>query len=204
MNRYLTLFLVFSAFILFACDTYKLIKDNNIYKKELSAPIKIEEGSNVVYKANVDLSVEKLSGLFVIFNADSLFKVSFISEMGIKFFDMTIDEEGYEFIYCMEPLDKRIILNTFANYFTALLQNPKYYKGDFYYDKKNTPVYKIKDNSNRRRYYYFEESIMNKIKTKRYLRNRFSIELFYNDKKHPEKIIFLQNIPDFKIEMNLI
>ncbi len=203
MNRFPHPFLLCSItiFLFLSCQPYKLVQEEKQQSYSVSSPLHINTGDNAIYKASIRLFNNDLSGLFVMVNADSLYKVGFLSEMGIKFFDMIIAQNSYEVVYCMEALDRKPVLNAIARSLRFILEDPAKHDGDYYADKDNNIIYKSDGNDRWKRKYYLENNRIEKIKGRRFIRNRLFINLSYNNNKQPENIIFLQRGMRMRIEM---
>lgn len=202
MSQFLQQFLAFSfILLLISCQPQKLIREEYQPGKTLSAPLQVAKGDNVVYKASIDIFRNTLSGLFIIVNDDSIFKVGFISEMGIKFFDMVIRKDAYDVVYCMEALNRKQVLNSIARSLQYLLEDPEKHNGEFFSDRDNNIFYRVKDNNGWNRKYFLEDSRVKRIAGRRLLRNKVFLEVSYNDNEQPENIIFLQRGMRMRIEL---
>lgn len=204
MSRFPRQFLAFSiiSFLLFSCQTHKLIWEEEQPGPDISAPLQLEKGDRAIYKANLEVFRNNISGVFVILNADSLYKVGFVSEMGVKFFDMKIDEDGYEVVYCMEAINRKPLLNSIVRSLQYILEDPGKHDGSFYATKSNDTIYKLTDNDGWKRKYFIENGRVKRIEGKKLLRNRVFVNAVYNNKNQPENIIFLQRGIRMRIEMN--
>ena len=114
--------------------------------------------SNYLYLADIRFMKNYYSGIVAIKPMkDSLHRVVFVTEMGMKIFDMEIrnpwrNKDFYTVYYMIEPMSKKIIQNTLARDFGMLLQNPTKEKIVQYEGKSEEKISRIKDK--RMRYYY--------------------------------------------------
>ncbi len=203
MSRFLHPFSVCSLtiFLFFSCQPYKLVKEEKQHRYTVSSPLHIDVGDKAVYRASVGILGNYFSGLFVIVNADSLYKAGFLSGMGIKFFDMQIDEDGYEIIYCIESFNRKPVLNAMARGLRFMLEDPSKYDGNFYVDKDDDIIYRSADNDGWKRQYYLENGRTKQITGRRFIRNMVLVELYNNRADQPENIIFLHKGMRLRIEM---
>ncbi len=203
MSRYLRLSLAFSIviFMFAACSPYKLVINEADTGRQISPPLQIETGDRVMYRTNIEIFRNNLSGLLVIVNADSLYKTGFVSEIGIKYFDMIIKDDGYEVVYCMEALDRKPVMNRIARSLKYILDDPAGFDGDFYTGDNNDLIYRAEDNEGWERIYHIENNKVESIEGRRFLRKRILVNGLYNDEKQPENIIFLHKGFRMKIEM---
>lgn len=84
---------------------------------------------NATYNTKVDFYSKHFSGLLV-FKAvsDTDSRVVFVTETGFKLFDFEFSPNNFKVQYCLPPLRKKIILNTFKNDLGELVQNDTLYK----------------------------------------------------------------------------
>ncbi|MBN2275256.1 MAG: hypothetical protein JXR41_12275 [Bacteroidales bacterium] len=75
------------------------------------------EDNPVLYKANVDFYRNHFSGLMVIKPvSDESHRVLFITELGIKIFDLELFRNGdYNLHYCLDALNKKSVVRTLKN-----------------------------------------------------------------------------------------
>ncbi len=204
MNRFANQFLAFSlsTFLLLSCQPYKLVDEEKQHQYTVSNPLSVDVDSRAIYKVSIELFRNNLSGLFVIVNADSLYKVGFVSEMGIKFFDMIIDDDGYEVVYCMDALNRKPVLNSIARSLKYIIEDPVKHEGDFFVNEDNEVVYMLSDNDGWKRKYYLDNNHVEQIVGRRLLRKKVFVNLDnYNNEEQPENIIFLQRGMRMRIEM---
>src|ERR1035437_4022081 len=68
--------------------------------------------SSILYNTHVNVIGKHLSGLMIIKRMrDSTIRVVFSSEMGVKFFDFEYSGIGFKVVYCMEQLNKKVVIN---------------------------------------------------------------------------------------------
>ena len=81
--------------------------------------------SNPVYKTAIDVYRNHFSGLMVIKPlSDNSHRVLFITELGIKIWDMEFFSNGdFTLHYCLEALNRRSIINTLKNDIGLMIQN---------------------------------------------------------------------------------
>ncbi len=95
------------------------------------------EFKTVLYNGHINVVGNHLSGLLLFKQTgiDSI-RVVFSTEMGIKFFDFEFTPSGFKVIYCIDKLNKKVVLNQLEKDLGLLLfqnlnkNNINYYKGD--------------------------------------------------------------------------
>ncbi|MCF8374249.1 MAG: hypothetical protein K9H64_21685 [Bacteroidales bacterium] len=85
-----------------------------------------QDFGKVLYKTSIDVYGNHLSGLMFIKNlpADSAYRVVFLSELGMKFFDFEFpktSEGSFKVHYCMAMLNKKMIMKTLQKDLELLL-----------------------------------------------------------------------------------
>ena len=123
-----------------------------------------QSDSNYLYLADIRFMKNYYSGIVAIKPfGDSLHRVVFMTELGMKIFDLEIknplkNKDFYTVHYMIEPMSKKIIQKTLAHDFGLLLQNPAEEKQLLYIGKNNENIFRIK-NRRLRYFYIFEKGI---------------------------------------------
>lgn len=133
---------------------------------------------SVVFNTSIDLYKNHFTGLTVLKQfTDSSYRVVFITEMGLKIFDLEILPKTYIVHFVPDWLNKRIFLNTLANDFGLLVRDnfsnsmvlQRYSRTAFTYKPANlNTIYIVEDN-------YVEEIYQYKGSSK-----KLRVELFRN------------------------
>ncbi|PIP54223.1 MAG: hypothetical protein COX07_06480 [Bacteroidetes bacterium CG23_combo_of_CG06-09_8_20_14_all_32_9] len=151
------------VFILNSCTLFLFNFHNNLHKETL--PVKninsyfSNSDSSYLYQAEIWFMKNYYSGLMVIKpQNDSLTRVVFITETGIKIFDFEIRnpllfKKFYKINYIIEPMSRRIICNTLANDIGLLCQNGNVKFIDAFNDDDKT-IFRIHNRCKRYLYVY--------------------------------------------------
>jgi len=163
--RMRNLFLISLSVILFSachfsvCHSYKKVKSDET-KRNFDTYFS-DSDSSYLYQSEIRFMKNYYSGMMVIkHQSDSVSRVVFLTEMGIKVFDFEIRnplnyKDFYKVFYIMEPLSKKIIQKTLANDLGLLLQNAGEKDKKYYISKNNEDIVKIKNHC--KHYLYFFE-----------------------------------------------
>ena len=85
------------------------IKEENI--EIFDSLSKVSKETKVLFKGKVNFYKHYVSGLLLIKPvADDCYKISLVSEIGMSIFDMELSKNGMKKLFCIAPLDKKIIL----------------------------------------------------------------------------------------------
>lgn len=151
--------------------------------------------SNYLYMADIRFMKNYYSGILAIKPmGDSIHRVVFMTEMGMKIFDFEIrnplkEKKFYTVHYMMEPISKKIIQRTLANDLGMLLQNPETKRKSYFISDTNEQIVRFK--SNRLRYYYvFDAKKTNykKILFETVIRKKGDVEFWVNTNEQPDSI----------------
>jgi hypothetical protein len=151
---------LFSACHFSVCRSYKRVKSDAINRNIDSYFCNTD--SSYLYQSEIRFMKNYYSGMMVIkHQSDSVSRVVFLTEMGIKVFDFEIRnplkyKDYYKVFYIMEPMSKKIIQKTLANDLGLLLQNAGESDKKYYISKNNQNVVKIKNNC-KHFFYLFEK-----------------------------------------------
>jgi hypothetical protein len=158
----ISLFVVlFSGCHFSVCHSYKKAKTDEI-KRHFGSYFS-DSDSSYLYMSEIRFMKNYYSGLTVIKKQnDSISRVVFMTEMGIKVFDFEIqnplnNKDFYKVFYIMEPISKKVIQKTLTNDIGLLLQNAGEFDKNYYISKNNLTVVKIKSHG-RHFLYFFEKS----------------------------------------------
>lgn len=191
------LLLISFSFFFFSCKTYqfageKLEKSNN---KTILNPYFSNESLDYVYKAQIEVYGNDLSGIFVAKKVnDSIHRVVFTTDFGNKLLDFEISDTSFKVIYVVEDLDRKLFLNTLEKDFKLLL------KSSFTVDEvfENDEYYIYKSNEGKRYNYIYQSKVDSKfIKIIQTSKSKEKLTLNFDSKdgKIAENILILhQNI----------
>jgi hypothetical protein len=100
------------------------------------------------YKTTIDVLKNHLSGILLVKQtSDDTTCITFVSELGMKYFDFIITEDSVNARYVFEPLNKPLVINALKNNFKNIfLLN---FKIEAKANKKSYVLQKIKDTKHR-------------------------------------------------------
>lgn len=120
-------FLISSGLLLLfvSCKTYEMpnttkIESNqkNVQNLYFSDPEK-----DYVYKANIEVYGKQLGGIFVAKKInDSIHRAVLTTDFGNTLLDFEISENSFKVNYCVDELNKKIVLNTLKNDFRLVFR----------------------------------------------------------------------------------
>jgi len=130
------------SFILFYSCSYPVRKG---YKKADYNQIQVlkPDFKKVVYRTSIDVYKNHFSGIMVIkrVEADSSYRIVFLSELGMKFFDFEFNNnlpEGFKIHQILEPINKKLLINTLHRDFELFLKiYPQKIKKESYISNKS-------------------------------------------------------------------
>ncbi|WP_348799551.1 hypothetical protein [Flavobacterium adhaerens] len=117
----------FLLLFLSSCGTNQVVKDYNsipIDVSTLDVPYFSNSETDYVYKANISVYGNELSGIFIAKKInETTHRVVFTTEFGNKLLDFEISEIDYKVNFILEELDKKILIKTLVNDFRLLLRH---------------------------------------------------------------------------------
>ena len=113
--------------VLSSCATNKVVQDYKtvpLEKTTLEVPYFSNPTMDYVYKANITVYGNELTGIFIAKKInDTTHRVVFTTEFGNKLMDFEISETDFKVNFILEELDRKILINTLTNDFRLLLRN---------------------------------------------------------------------------------
>lgn len=197
------LLISFSVF-LFSCKSYqvtgeKLEKSNH---KTILNPYFSNENLDYVYKAQIEVYGNDLSGIFVTKKInDSIHRVVFTTDFGNKLIDFEISDASFKINYVVEDLDRKLILNTLEKDFKLLLKQS--FKIDEMFENEEYFIYK--SNEGKRYNYIYQSKVDDKfIKIIQTSKSKEKLMLNFDSKegKIAENILILHHNIKLKITLN--
>ncbi|HKC66927.1 MAG TPA: hypothetical protein VKG26_01760 [Bacteroidia bacterium] len=141
---------------------YKLAQQRVITATDIQ-PL-VSANNSILYKTQIFLFNKYYTGLLLHKQTDSTTShLVFVTELGMKMFDIEIKKDSLKMLYCFAPMNKSKITTLLENDMGQILLYPILNKtGKIYVNKKQeNNLYTIKENS--KRYYYYTEANSNKI-----------------------------------------
>ena len=138
---------VFLVLILSSCSSLNVVKGYNpvVLKKNIfEVPYFSNPEMDYVYKANITIYGNELSGIFIAKKInDTTHRVVFTTEFGNKLLDFEISETDFKVNSIVEELDRKILVNTLKDDFRLLLKNSHKIKQQ--YENQESKVYLTED-----------------------------------------------------------
>ena len=201
-------FLISSGlFLLFiSCKTY-----------EIPNVAKIENGERIiqnfyfsdsekdyVYKANIEVYGKQLGGIFVAKKInDTLHRAVLTTDFGNTLLDFEVSENSFKVNYCIEELNKKIVLNTLKKDFRLVFREK--YSAEEVFENQIHTIYKTKD-GNRFNYLFENKSDKRLTKLTHTTKSKEKVLIQFEGKNttFAEKIIIEHKNIKLKIELNQI
>lgn len=201
-------FLISSGlFLLFiSCKTY-----------EIPNVAKIENGERIiqnfyfsdsekdyVYKANIEVYGKQLGGIFVAKKInDTLHRAVLTTDFGNTLLDFEVSENSFKVNYCIEELNKKIVLNTLKKDFRLVFREK--YSAEEVFENQIHTIYKTKD-GNRFNYLFENKSDKRLTKLTHATKSKEKVLIQFEGKNttFAEKIIIEHKNIKLKIELNQI
>lgn len=158
----------------------------------------------LIYKTDISFYKNNISGLLIIKKTDEdTYRIALTTQFGLKIFDFELNQGILNVKYCVEYLNKKVIINTFQDDFNLILMQ-----------NKTEAIYTINNQQQNQKIWQFRSGKLNY----NYVQNTESekIENISYKKRNSEKISvglqnFKDNIPgnitlehrDIKLKMNL-
>lgn len=184
-----------------ACASYP--KKNNFQvrdtsEKEISLPYFSSEAKDYVYKANIEVYGNTLSGLFIVKKLGiGNHRIVFTTEMGKTIFDFSFLNNAFTVNYIIDDIDKSILINILKRDFQVLIQ--KKFPIVISYVGEDAVVYETM--LGKRTYYYSKTQLQDRIV---YARNgKEKVRFLFSEVKDEiaNKICILHTA--IKLEINL-
>ncbi|PLX03979.1 MAG: hypothetical protein C0594_09755 [Marinilabiliales bacterium] len=183
--------------------------DKEMANKNFTISVFPQNDSSYLFKTKIWLLGKYFSGLMAVKKVDSdSYRMVFMNEMGIKFFDLEFfenkTEEPFVVHYCMEIFNRDIIIRTIKKDMHALffLVGPKVAK--HYSTKKNEGIFRLKLHGDQ--YYYYLNSNQQIVKIERMGFPYKKAEIFVEEYDHlaPESITIDHRRINFRMELRLL
>ena len=191
--------------VLSSCSTNKTVQDYTtvpLEKTSLEVPYFANPAIDYVYKANITVYGNELTGIFIAKKInDTTHRVVFTTEFGNKLMDFEISETDFTVNFILEELDRKIIVNTLINDFRLLLRS--HYVISEQFDNTENSVYKALD-TNKMNYLFVSKSNNKLSKITHSSKRKEIINLFYTSENNifAEKIVIQHQNIKLKIELN--
>ncbi|WP_244248501.1 hypothetical protein [Flavobacterium foetidum] len=193
------------AVILISCGSVtKNYVPKKLDKTSYTVPYFTDSKTDYVYKANISVYGNELSGIFIAKKInDTTHRIVFTTEFGNKLMDFEISENDFKVNSIVSELDRKILINTLKEDFRLLLK--KEYQIQEQFENESADIYKSAD-GNRDNYIFLSkkdqklEKIVHSSKTK----EKFTLLFNSENNIFAEKIQILHQNIKLKIEFNYL
>ena len=119
--------------------------------EELSAPVVNVNFEKVLFKATMEIRGTQITGLlFIKKMPDSEYRIVFSNEFGMTYFDLELQSDSFNVIYCFEPMNKKMLLSLLESDFRLLIDEGPSQNGKWYLQEHtNVMVYHVKHGKQR-------------------------------------------------------
>jgi hypothetical protein len=192
--------------LLVTCKTYEIpnatkIESNQKFFQNLYFS---DSEKDYVYKASIEIYGKQLGGIFVAKKMnDTLHRAVLTTDFGNTLLDFEVSENSFKVNYCVDELNKKIVLNTLKDDFRLLFSQT--HKVEEVFENQSQTIYKAIDG---KRYNYLTENksdqkltqLTHTTKTKEKVVIRFERK----NTTFAEKITIEHKNINLKIALNLI
>lgn len=160
--------------------------------------------NTLIYKTDINFFKNDISGLLIIKKTDeNIYRIALTTQFGLKIFDFELNNSILNVKYCIESLNKKMILNTFQNDFNLLLMQSSINSFSVINNpQENKKIWQLK--SGKLNYNYIENTESGKIENINYNKRnsaKISVGLHTYKVNIPENITLEHH--NIKLKMNL-
>lgn len=126
MKRYLKISLLLLSNILFLCACSKRIAPNTTIRtwENNSKQPSICKDTSVKFHTKVSTYGKDISGILFCKYSDDTLKTVFLSDAGLKLFEISIMDSSYNVHYCFEKLNKKVVLDLLVKDISWVMSYP--------------------------------------------------------------------------------
>jgi len=199
-------FLIINCFLALAVVSCGSFSKNYTPKKadktSYDVPYFTDSKTDYVYKANITVYGNELSGIFIAKKInDTTHRIVFTTEFGNKLMDFEISETDFKVNSIVSELDRKILINTLKEDFRLLLK--KRYLIQEQFENESSDIYKSADG--KRDNYLFiskKEQKLEKIVHASKTKEKFTLLFSSENNIFAEKIEIVHQNIKLKIELN--
>lgn len=208
MQNLMIRFLISSGlFLLFlSCKTYEIPNTIKIDSDRKNFQNRYFSDSQIdyVYKANIEVYGKQLGGIFVAKKInDTLHRAVLTTDFGNTLLDFEVSENSFNVNYCVDDLNKKIVLNTLEKDFRLVFREK--YNIEEVFENQSHTIYKTKY-GNRFNYLFEHKSdkMLTKLTHTTKVKEKVLIQFEGKNTTFAEKIIIEHKNIKLKIELNQI
>jgi hypothetical protein len=197
----------FLVLIVSSCSSLNVVKGYNsvaLEKNTFDVPYFSNPELDYVYKANITIYGNELSGIFIAKKInDSTHRVVFTTEFGNKLLDFEISETDFKVNSIVEELDRKILINTLKTDFRLLLKNSYMIKQQ--YDNQENKICLAEDDKTNN-YLFISESDNKLDKIVNASKRKERINLFFTSENNifATKFVIQHYNIKLRIELNYL
>jgi hypothetical protein len=198
---------VFFVLILSSCSSLDVVKGYNpvtLEKTTFEVPYFSSPEMDYVYKANITVYGNELSGIFIAKKInDTTHRVVFTTEFGNKLLDFEISETNFKVNSIVDELDRKILINTLKTDFRFLLKNR--YELKQQYDNLDNKLY-LAEEANRVNYLFVSKSTDNLSKIVVASKRKERINFFFTSENNifATKVVIQHYNIKLRMELNYL
>ena len=173
-------------------------------KKTVEVPYFSNSATDYVYKANISVYGNELTGIFIAKKInETTHRVVFTTEFGNKLLDFEISEKEFKVNSIAEELDRKILINTLKTDFRLLLR--KDYLIEKQFENTLDIVYQSKD-GNKYNYLFVSKTDEKQYKIVHSSRTKEKISISFDSENNifAERIVLRHKNIKLKIELNYL
>lgn len=173
-------------------------------KKSIEIPYFSNSEIDYVYKANISVYGNELTGIFIAKKInETTHRVVFTTEFGNKLLDFEISEKEFKVNSIAEELDRKILINTLKTDFRLLLR--KNYLVEKQFENALDKVYQSKD-GNKYNYLFVSKTDEKQYKIVHSTRTKEKISISFDSENNifAKRIVIQHNNIKLKIELNYL
>jgi hypothetical protein len=146
----------------------------------------------------------EFSGMTVFRSMDSSYRIAFINEIGMKFFDFELYEESFQIRHIFEPMNKKMLIQLLIGDYRLLLNYPQSREQGYFYDE--TTRENVIQPSKTRDLFYYDGTTGLPTGVFRFSRTRQIMEIKYSEYSDsiPQKITVRHTNIKFTMHMSYI
>ncbi|KFF07366.1 hypothetical protein [Flavobacterium reichenbachii] len=193
----------FLVLILSSCGSVtKDYTPKKLDKTSYQAPYFSDSKTDYVYKANITVYGNEISGIFIAKKInDTTHRVVFTTEFGNKLMDFEISETTFKVNSIVSELDRKILVNTLKEDFRLILKKDYLFQSAYENDSFN--IYRSKDGK-RDNYIFISKKDQKLEKLIRASQTKEKITVLFNSENNifAERIQIIHQNIKLKIELN--
>jgi hypothetical protein len=193
----------FLVLVLSSCGSVtKDYTPKKLDKTSYQAPYFSDSKTDYVYKANITVYGNEISGIFIAKKInDTTHRVVFTTEFGNKLMDFEISETTFKVNSIVSELDRKILVNTLKEDFRLILKKDYLFLSA--YENESFNIYKSKD-GNRDNYIFISKKDEKLEKLIRASQTKEKITVLFNSENNifAERIQIIHQNIKLKIELN--